>query len=78
MDRFVVHALPRDRRVSFIRTAAHDAITGGRVYDGHIAEIARCAGADIVVTENRKHFTQLLRHGVRVLSAAETESSLSA
>ena len=71
MARFAVHALPRNRRDSFLRTAAHDGIFGGRLYDAHIAEIARNAGADLVVTENRRHFTQLLRHGVRVLTAAE-------
>ena len=71
MRRFAVHALPRDRRVSFMRTAALDGIIGGRVYDAHIAEIARASGAPIVVTENRRHFTQLLRHGTRVLTSAE-------
>lgn len=71
MARFYVHALPRDRRLAFVRGAAHDEIAGGRVYDAHIAEIARLAGADVVVTENRRHFTQLLRHGVRVLTARE-------
>lgn len=71
MARFIVHALPRDRREAFVRRAAYDDIRGGRVYDAHIAEIARAAGADVVVTENRKHFTQLLRYGVRVLTAEE-------
>ena len=71
MDRFAVHALPRNRRESCLRTASQDGIVGGRLYDAHIAEIARTAGADIVVTENRRHFTQLLRHGIRVLTAAE-------
>lgn len=71
MDRFAVHALPRNRRESFLRTASQDGIVGGRLYDAHIAEIARTAGADIVVTENRRHFTQLLRHGIRVLTADE-------
>ena len=71
MARFVVHALPRDRRVAFMRGAAFDTIVGGRIYDSHIGEIARVAGADIVVTENRKHFTQLLRYGTRVLTAQE-------
>jgi toxin FitB len=71
MARFVVHALPRERRVAFVRAAAYDGIAGGRVYDAHIAEIARCAGSEVVVTENRKHFTPLLRYGVRVVTAQE-------
>jgi predicted nucleic acid-binding protein len=74
--RFIVHALPRDRRLSFVRTAAYDGIAGGRIYDAHIAEIARAAGAGVVITENRKHFVQLLRHGGRVLSAAEAKEAL--
>jgi hypothetical protein len=76
MDRFVVHALPRARRLGFVRTAAHDGMVGGRIYDAHIAEIARVAGADVVVTDNRKHFVQLLRHGVRVLTADEALTEL--
>jgi hypothetical protein len=63
--------LPRDRRLAFVRTAGNDAIAGGRVYDAHIAEVARLAGADVGVTENRRHFTQLLRHGIPVLTARE-------
>ena len=71
MARFSVHSLPRDRRAGFIRMAAGDAIAGGRIYDAHIAEVARGAGADIVVTDNRRHFLQLLRSGTRVLTSAE-------
>jgi predicted nucleic acid-binding protein len=71
VSRFVVHSLPQRQRLPFVRTAGADAIAGGRLYDAHIAEIARLAGADLVVTENRRHFTSLLRHGIRVLSADE-------
>jgi len=39
-----------------LRAAARDAIVGGRLYDAHIAEIARSAGAGVVVTDNRRHF----------------------
>jgi hypothetical protein len=48
-----------------------DGVAGGRIYDAHIAEIATISGAEIVVTENRRHFLSLLAQGVRVLSAAE-------
>jgi predicted nucleic acid-binding protein len=71
MARFVVHALPRNRRDAFFIAAAHDLISGGRIYDAHIGEVARHAGADVLVTDNRRHYTQLLRHGVRVLTSAE-------
>lgn len=74
--RFIVHALPRDRRLGFLHSAAYDGIIGGRVYDAHIAEIARSTGADVVITDNRKHFSQLLRHGLRVLTAEEAAAEI--
>jgi len=46
-------------------------VSGGRLYDAHIAEIARLASARIVVTENPRHFVALLRHGIRVWSGEE-------
>jgi predicted nucleic acid-binding protein len=49
---------------------------GGRIYDAHIAEIARLAGARLVATENRRHFTPLLRHGIRVLVSAELSNEI--
>ena len=39
--RLAVHDLPAGDRRSFLRTAAADGTAGGRVYDAHIAEIAR-------------------------------------
>ena len=44
---------------------------GGRIYKAYITEIARQAGARLVATENRRHFTPLLRHGIRVLVSSE-------
>ena len=41
------------------------------MYDAHIAEIARLAGAQTVVTDNRRHFTSLLPTGVRVMGSEE-------
>lgn len=55
----------------FLRTLEQDRIAGGRVYDAHIGEIARVAGVKAVVTDNRRHFLPLARHGLRVLSAEE-------
>lgn len=49
---------------------------GGRIYDAHIAEVARQAGARLVATENRRHFTPLLRHGIRVLVSEELVAEL--
>jgi predicted nucleic acid-binding protein len=48
-----------------------DGVTGGRIYDAHIAAIARATGASVIVTDNRRHFVSALRHGIRVHTAAE-------
>lgn len=63
--------LPAASRASFLQAAAEDSVTGGRVYDAHIAEVARSAGAQTIVTDNRRHFLTALRHGLRVETAAE-------
>lgn len=69
--RFSIHDLPAELREDFLVSALGEGTTGGRIYDAHIAEIARQAGARLVATENRRHFTSLLRHGIRVLVSAE-------
>ena len=69
--RFSIHDLQAELRDEFLVAAAGEGTTGGRIYDAHIAEIARRTGTRLVVTENRRHFTPLLRHGIRVLVSAE-------
>ena len=69
--RMTVHDLPAADRLTMMRSAAQDQTAGGRIYDTHIAEIARAAGAAVVVTDNRRHFTASLRHGVRVETPTE-------
>lgn len=69
--RVSVHDLPGADRPAFVRSASHDAIAGGRIYDAHIAEVARAAGATVVVTDNRRHFVAALKHGLRVETPAE-------
>jgi predicted nucleic acid-binding protein len=49
--------LPGTARGGFLAAAAHDGVAGGRVYDTHIAEVARAAGAAVIVTDNRRHFS---------------------
>ena len=69
--RMSVHDLPAAGRRPMLRAAVQDAVVGGRIYDTHIAEVARAAGADVVVTDNRRHFLAALRHGLRVETPAE-------
>ena len=69
--RMAVHDLPSAGRLPFLGRAAQDGTAGGRIYDSHIAEVARAAGAPVVVTDNRRHFIAALRHGLRVETPAE-------
>ena len=71
LARLDVQQLPERAREPFLRTLEQERIVGGRVYDAHIAEIARIANVKVVVTDNRRHFLPLARHGVRVLNAEE-------
>lgn len=74
--RMKVHDLPVGDRLPMLRAAAQDSITGGRIYDSHIAEVARAAGAAVIVTDNRRHFVSALRYDVRVETPAEFLGSL--
>ena len=74
--RMTVHDLPAADRLRLLRAAATDTISGGRIYHAHIAEIARAAGADVVVTDNRRHFLSALRYGLRVETPAEFVAAL--
>ena len=71
LARCQVYQVPPPAWHDFLRQAALGSIAGGRIYDMHIAEIARACGAQIVVTANMRHFSSLLRHGIRVLSPEE-------
>ena len=69
--RMAVHDLPSVDRLAMLRAAAVDGTAGGRIYDAHIAEVARAAGTAVIVTDNRRHFVASLRHGIRVETPAE-------
>jgi predicted nucleic acid-binding protein len=69
--RLTVHDLPPADRLPLLRAAARDGVVGGRIYDAHIAEVARAAGAQMIVTDNRRHFLTSLRHGIRVETPTE-------
>jgi predicted nucleic acid-binding protein len=74
--RLMVHDLPAVERTAMLKMAARDGIAGGRVYDTHIAEIARAAGASVIVTDNRSHFMSALRYDMRVQTPAEFVATL--
>ena len=74
--RMAVHELPADGRLAVLRASARDAIAGGRIYDSHIAEIARAANAAVIVTDNRRHFLSALRYDIRVETPAEFVAGL--
>jgi predicted nucleic acid-binding protein len=74
--RIAVHDLPPADRLRMLQTAARDMIVGGRIYDSHIAEIARATGAAVIVTDNRRHFVSALRYDLRVETPAEFLASL--
>jgi len=69
--RMTVHDLPARDRLPMLRAAAADAVVGGRIHDTHIADVARAAGAGVIVTDNRRHFLSALRHDVRVETPSE-------
>jgi len=70
-DRMAVHDLQATEQLAILRAASRDMTIGGRIYDAHIAEVARAAGARVVVTDNRRHFLAALRHGLRVETPGE-------
>jgi predicted nucleic acid-binding protein len=74
--RMAVHDLPAADRLTMMKQAAADGTAGGRIYDMHIAEVARAAGASLVVTDNRRHFLAALRHGLRVETPSEFVAAL--
>ena len=69
--RMTVHDLPVGARASLFKMAAQEGTIGGRIYDAHIAEVARTANAETIVTDNRRHFVSTLRYGMRVETPAE-------
>ena len=75
-DRMDVHDLPPVDRARLLDAAVQDGTAGGRIYDAHIAEIARAVGAQVIVTDNRRHFLASLRHGIRVETPGEFLKSL--
>ena len=69
--RMAVLELPAGERMMMLKAAAQEGMTGGRIYDAHIAHVARAAGATVIITDNRRHFLASLRYGIRVETPTE-------
>ncbi|HYN02357.1 MAG TPA: PIN domain-containing protein [Vicinamibacteria bacterium] len=76
LGRFRVVELPVGARLELVREVVRERVAGGRLYDAHIAETARRAGARLVVTDNVRHFSALRAHGIRVLDSAACAAEL--
>jgi predicted nucleic acid-binding protein len=70
-SRMAVLELPAGDRMMMLKGAVQEGMTGGRIYDAHIAHVARAAGATLIVTDNRRHFLASLRYGIRVETPTE-------
>lgn len=79
LTRFVVHDLAGDQHRQFLRQAVGSGkVSGGGIYDAHIAEVAEQAGARTVVTENLRHFASLQDRGVLVVDSQGLVDQLAA
>jgi predicted nucleic acid-binding protein len=70
LARFDIEELPPGQRHGFLAECGREGVHGGRLYDAHIAAIARSSGTHVVVTDNPRDFAGLERQGIRVLAAA--------
>ena len=68
-ERLDVVALPAGAWSGFCKRIEREGVAGGRVYDAHIADIARQHRAKVVITDNLRHFSSLTSSGIEVLSA---------
>ena len=76
--RMTVHDLPAGDCLEFLQNGRPGRHAGRAIYDAHIAEVARAAGAKVVITDNRRHFLAALRYGIRVETPTEFLAALKA
>ncbi len=76
LGRLRVVDLPAGARLAMLHGVVRERVAGGRLYDAHIAETARRAGAPLVVTDNVRHFSALRAHGIRVVDSAACAAEL--
>ena len=62
-------------RPAFLRWASARSVVGGRLYDAHIAQIARISRSAVVITDNVRHFAGVAGE-LRVLSSEEAVREL--
>jgi predicted nucleic acid-binding protein len=75
LARFRVRQLPADRQEGFLGLAVEQGVAGARVYDFHLAQVARAAGASAIVTDNPRHF-KAPEVGCRILTSLEAVAEL--
>ncbi len=66
----IVAALDADGYVELLRGAVHTGVAGGRTYDVVIGHCAHQAGADVLLTFNRRHF-EPAPTGLRIVEPAD-------
>jgi len=69
--RMAVHDLPAGQRLPMLRSAAHDAVAGGRIYDAVIVECALAAQVDAILTFNDRHFVPLAAGAIEIVLPSE-------
>ena len=69
--RMEVLSLDSNHEKELLLKAESNRISGGRIYDFHIGQIALLHQATVFITENKKHFQHLQQSGLPVCSAAE-------
>ncbi len=76
LSRLRIKALPSTARRRLLDTAVREGVSGGRIYDAHISEIAHSARARLLVTDNPRHFTPLLHRTMEVVTSADLAARL--
>jgi predicted nucleic acid-binding protein len=76
LARFDIEDLPPGQRRAFLDECGREGVHGGRLYDAHIAAVARSSGTRLIVTDNPRDFAGLERQGIRVLAAAAASQLL--
>lgn len=77
LARFRVRQLPDGKFDEIFDSALEAGVRGARIYDFHLAAVARAAGAAAIVTDNPRHF-RTTDDELRVLTSEELAGELEA